>query len=1014
MPGRGLIQRYLAAVGLCAYALIACATAHSLDRDLTLSQLNHRSWLARDLAPANVTALAQSPEGVLWLGTSHGLFWSDGLEFQPHASGGDFRLPSTNITALHATADGSLWVGFRLGGVTRLHKRELTSFGEREGFPAGAVHTITRDSAGTLWVATNGGLAHFVDNRWHTFGTEWGLPVGAVLSAFVDRQGVVWVATSDAVLMLLAGQKTFQWVWRFPNKISAAGGFAQAPDGGMWLSAEGLGLVRLDPQNFSRPQRWLADRRLGPILFDLDGHLWMAGDSLRRLTVPENSAELDDASVARGLEEFSRAQGLTSSSVRTVFEDREGNMWVGTTAGIDRLSPSDIVRVALPWPPDQATLVPGDDGSLWIGGSDTSLLLRFDNGRLAAQLPAAPFSAGTRAPDGGVWFGGRDGVAKLKGNALERTPLPEAVRGLDVQAMAADRFGVLWVSMDEHAVFRLADGVWSEYGNLPALPRSPVISAVSDERGDVWLGYKDNRLARVSGDNVRVFTAENGLDVGAVTALHAKDSLLWIGGELALSTFDGERFQPVWPASCQPFTAVSGIVETNRGDVWLFRGAGLTRIETARAQLTAENVERRVWCATYVRHEGLPGSAQQLRPTPSLVQAADGRVWLAATDGVAWINPDRMPRTATSPPTTILRINVGGTVYSADENFIRLPVHTQNLEIAYTAWSLTVPEQVRFRYWLEGSDPGWRVVGRERRAVYTNLGPGSYRFHVAASHDSETWSNSVATLDFEILPAFYQTNWFKGLCVLIALLLLGVFFRVQMLRATARVRIRLEERMLERERIARELHDTLLQGLQGLIMRFHSVALRIPEREPLRDLMERVLERADEVLIESRDKVKDLRDVSGGEKDLSEDIAETGRLFATDNKIDFSVTVHGSTRDLHLIVREETFLITREALANAFTHAQAGRIEVDLFYERAGLRVNVRDDGRGIDENTLLAGGRTGHWGLLGMRERAQKIGATLQIYSRANAGTELELRVPAALAYNDRRLRKRWSWRAA
>jgi signal transduction histidine kinase len=191
------------------------------------------------------------------------------------------------------------------------------------------------------------------------------------------------------------------------------------------------------------------------------------------------------------------------------------------------------------------------------------------------------------------------------------------------------------------------------------------------------------------------------------------------------------------------------------------------------------------------------------------------------------------------------------------------------------------------------------------------------------------------------------------------------------------------------------------------------VALRIPEREPLRDLMERALERADEVLIESRDKVKDLRDVSGGEKDLSEDIAETGRLFATDKKIDFSVTVHGSTRDLHLIVREETFLITREALANAFTHAQAGRIEVELFYERAGLRVNVRDDGRGIDEETLLAG-RTGHWGLLGMRERAQKIGATLQIYSRANAGTELDLRIPAALAYNDRRLRKRWSWRAA
>src|SRR5687768_9587004 len=200
VPGRGPIQRYFAAVVLCACALLACAAARALDRDLTLSQLNHRSWLARDLAPANVTALAQSPEGVLWLGTSHGLFWSDGLEFQPHASGGDFRLPSTNITALHASPDGSLWVGFRLGGVTRLHRRELTSFGEREGFPAGAVHTITRGSAGTLWAATNGGLARFEDNRWHTIGTDWGLPAGAVLTALVDRQDTVWVATNDAVL----------------------------------------------------------------------------------------------------------------------------------------------------------------------------------------------------------------------------------------------------------------------------------------------------------------------------------------------------------------------------------------------------------------------------------------------------------------------------------------------------------------------------------------------------------------------------------------------------------------------------------------------------------------------------------------------------------------------------------------------------------------------------------------------------------------------------------------------
>lgn len=973
--------------------LVACAT-YALDPNLQLTQLNHRNWVVRDAAPSDVTAIAQTNDGALWLGTSGLLYWTDGIAFEPHATGGGFQLPATNISALRAANDGSLWVGFQLGGLARLFKRDVKAYDESAGLPGGTVHGIVQDAEGAMWVATSRGLARLTDDRWQQMDATRGWTGGPALYAFVDRVGTLWVATPERVLKLVPGQQRFQTAVDLRTRISKAS-LAQAPDGTIWLSALGFGIA---PMIDGNAPSWLEHRTAGQIMFDRDGNLWTAGEGLRRLPAPS------PVSPTRA-QQFTRAQGLSSNSVHTLFEDREGNVWAGTAAGVDRLTHSDFVRLPLPWLAGNTALVAGDDGSVWMGSGNARALLKFVGTKQVLQLEAPPFTAATRGRDSVVWFGGPEGIARVLDDRVELIAVPDTAKGADVEAMAVDGAGAVWVAFDEGIVFRFVDGNWTRYGG--ELPRAEIISATVDDHGDVWFGYVDHRIARVSRDHVQVFTTADGLDIGAVTALHAAPSLIWAGGVHGTAIFDGKRFATVQSRNCQPFIAVSGILETKQGDVWIFRGTALSRIEKAREQLTADNTELRLECATYGRIEGLPGSAQQ-RPAPSLAQSVDGRLWMVATDGVAWLDPDRMRRPQGPPNATILTIRNGSTFYDAGGDYIQLPVHTRNIRIQYTAWSLTRPEQVRFRYWLEGSDSAWQLTGRQREAAYTNLGPGTYRFRVAASHDNETWSEAESSLEFAILPAFYQTTWFKTICAAVALLLLILLYRLQVRRATFRLRVRLEERISERERIARELHDTLLQGVQGLIMRFQSVALRIPEREPLRGLMESALDRADQVLVESRDKVKDLRDVSGSGNDLSQEIAEVGELLAESGSTEFSVTVNGAARPLHQIVREEAFLVAREALSNAFKHAQAEKIEVELSYERSALRVQVRDDGSGIDTATLQAGGRADHWGLLGMRERAQKIGGSLQIYSRNRAGTEIELRVPASLAYSDSRSRRR------
>jgi len=362
------------------------------------------------------------------------------------------------------------------------------------------------------------------------------------------------------------------------------------------------------------------------------------------------------------------------------------------------------------------------------------------------------------------------------------------------------------------------------------------------------------------------------------------------------------------------------------------------------------------------------------------------------------IDPAAIRRNPMPPPVAVLSLTADDQPHRVLGGEVRLPPGTRNLQIAYTALSLSIPERVRFRYMLDGYDDGWQDAGTRRTAFYNDPGPGAYVFRVIAANNDGVWNEVGASLPLVIAPRYYQTPWFRALAVVLGVSLLWIAYLLRLRRLSAQIRERLQERHRERERIARELHDTLLQSVQGLILRFHAVAESLGREAPSHAAMERVLQRADEVMGEARDRVLDLRAHAPGE--LPEMLADLGEELVPDYAVDFRMVVDGTPRALDPLVCEEVYRIAREAVLNAFQHAHAGHVVAELAYAPELLLVRVRDDGVGLPADVLRAGGRSGHWGLSGMRERAKRVGAALDLRSAAGKGTDVTLRVPGDMAY--------------
>lgn len=970
------------------------------------AHLEHRRWLSSEGAPSQVGAIAHAADGYLWLGTNDSLVRFDGLRFRPQSP--DARGAPAIVSALLAQGD-ILWVGLRGGGVALARQGQKLAREHASGAPTGVVFGLAQDRDGALWAAAEDGLARRTNGAWRRIGANQGFGDAGARAVFVDRDGVLWAAGERRLYYLRDGASRFVDAGL---SVEDAGQIAQAPDGAIWLSERVRGRLhrlRFDGGAIARATARL-EAPATSLVFDAAGGLWLGltGRGLLHVARPDSLAALPEAT------RFTEQQGLSSDFVSRLHADGAGNLWVGTNAGLDRFRPRLLAPAAFPPGALNMALAAGDDGSLW-GGPGSGAALRLQEGRAQTLAMPAPVDSAMRDSEGAIWMAGPAGIWRSRGAQLERVATLPVAAGAHarVRAMARDAQGRLWVSINKAGLFRHAAGRWERMPASSARDsqRMPVSALVAAD-GWLWFGYRDGLLEARRGADTMRWTS----DIGHVTALAHHAGRTWIGGQHGLAWVEAGRMRRLPLPDDGVFDNIYAIVPVPTGDgagadLWLHARAGIFLLGAAELRRAMAIPGHRIRYRSFDALGGLANDPHQVLPLPTAVRGSDGRLWFSTSGGVVSLDPARLPPAEAGPVAAIEAVSVDGAAVSLAAP-LSLGPEAQRIAIDYTAPSLVAPERLSFRYRLDGFDAGWLDAGRGRQAIYTGLAPGDYRFRLVALNKDGVPSPREAVFAFRVTQAFYRQPLFLLGAGLLLLGGLWLVYRAAARRAAERVRDRLHERHRERERIARELHDTLLQGVHGLVLRFQAAADMLPPDTPARCGLEQALVRADQVLVEGRDRVRELRGGPLDTRELHEALVAAGEELAAQSACGFVLSTSGAVRALQPAILDEVYRIGHEALRNAFGHAQAARVRVALDYRRATFILTVADDGQGIDPSWLSGNGRPDHWGLRGMRERAERIGARLDIGRGAGPedapGTRVVLTLPARIAY-----RRRASWRA-
>jgi signal transduction histidine kinase/ligand-binding sensor domain-containing protein len=996
---------------ICLFLALACPFAAALHSDRTIAQFAHTAWGPKDGAPSVVKALAQSADGYLWLGCPDGLYRFDGVVFERYQPQSGGPLPA-HVTSLLALPNGDLWIGFRSGRISLLRNGHATNYAAREGVQNAAVNSFAQDRQGAIWATTDLGLTRLQGNQWKDVGRDWNFPGQLARAIYLDRQGTLWVATEETLVFLPSGARRFQ-----PTgiKVGHVTQITQAASGKLWM-AETTRSVRPLPLSDKRLPADNTEIQVGSesILIDNDGALWIAsfGDGLRRAPAPELlKGKIKEFSTA--VESFTAKDGLSDDVSRTIFQDREGNIWIGTRNGLDRFRNTNLVPIPHSFNRWYVVLVAGDARDAWV--ESRGLLVRVHGGRAqnSKRFPGGqPTLFAYRDPVGAIWWFGLSAIYRYNAGSFTMLALPPSFPKpfLEGEIVATeDGSGTLWMSVQRQGLFYLNKQVWQRLETASEFAKLTPMAAFTDWMGRAWFGYLEGTIIIVEHGNIQKVIRPKDSPIGNVTAIGGRGRHTWVGGEVGLAFFDGNRLRRIIPADAETFDSVLGVEETSGGSLWLAEKRGVIEIPATEVQEALADSSYRVKYRLFDTFDGLPGRLAGQGSLLREAQGTDGVLWFAASDGIAWIDPAKISTNPLPPPVSIRSVRANGRQPYPLTNLV-LPPRTTNLQIGYTALSLAVPEKVRFRYRLQGVDKDWQDAGTRREAFYTRLGPGKYHFRAIACNNDGVWNEEGAFLDFNIAPAWYQTTWFFTLCAVAFLALLWAVYQLRLHQLRRQFNIKLEERVGERVRIARELHDTLLQSFHGLMFQFQAARNLLPRRpESAMQAFDEAILATEQAIAEGRDAIRDLRPEPAAQHDLA------GLLTAVGKELDDTHTANGHSPGLRVIVegkpqrlsptlQDEIYRIGREVIRNAFHHAVASRIEVEIRYDEHQLRLRIRDDGKGIDPKVLEAGGSPGHWGLAGIRERAKRIGSQFEFWSEAGAGTEVELRVPAGLAYEKQR----------
>lgn len=985
------LKHFAAIICIVVVASLATIRAFGIDTDRNIKQLYHTSWTAKDGAPTQITGITRTSDGYLWLGSRLGLFRFNGLRFEPYQPPPGVSFPSYSVLNVIGTRDGGLWVSFEPSGAAYIRENHVQVF-DQAGLE---LHSFVEDLDGQVWATTLTSLRYFDGATWKEV-RDPNLAGKRIWTLFCDRSGGLWVATDKGVNFLPHQGKSFEEINRHPNVRQ----IDQAKTGEIWMS-DWSGLIRPVFINsrgrHPRPPEYRTHS--AAFFFDRDGSLWIKENGIGRLRDPYDYTVSSRGASDQRIQWFTSTDGLTHDAVGPSMEDSDGNIWITTFRGLDRFRHSafaPIIRTEQTV--REVTLQITEGGGVWVGSVTPYPISLFRAEGTSFKGPRAEVVSACRDSQGIIWWGGHGGIWRQDGRRFSFYPQPKKLPFDWIWEVVPDNeTGGLWVGMGDSGLMHFKDGIWSNANAPPGLPtRTPTASFHENERR-TWFGYEGNQVAELSDSKVKLYTAADGLAIGRIRTIRGSKGLVWFGGETGLQVLINGHFTNVQATGSLPIGKVTGIVEASDGSLWLNELHGVVRISPADIERISKDPNQTVSPRRFDSLDGLPGAAQIEFRSSTMIESSDRRIWVATDGGLAWTDPSKDQVNTFQVLITGVHTNAGDYSYVRD---LELPAGTTTIRFTYDALSLSIPERVRFRYLLKDSDDSWQDADTKRDATYHNLSPGHYQFTVAATNGDGIWNPTNASIQLSIPPLFYQTIWFRMLAVVVFAMLVWMLFLVRLRHSNEQIEARLGERLVERDRIARELHDTLLQGFQMLVLRFQVIADTISPENPARPLLEDSLSRAERTLQEGRDKVVALRSESESGNDLAVELAQFGGELGSGSKTTFQFTVEGSPRQIHPVVYEEIQMIAREAIANSFRHASATAIECVIQFAPRHFLFVSRDNGCGIPDRVLTSKSKDGHWGLLGMEERAKKIGGVLRISRGDTGGTEVGLKLRASIAY--------------
>lgn len=951
---------------------------------------------------ATVYAIAQSSDGYLWIGTAKGLVRFDGWDFKLFQRIDAMSSPMGPVLGLMADSENNLWVRLEGQGLLRYHNGQFEDVSlafEQSGL---RVSAMCRGKDGEiLFSGFANGIFRYQEGKFVRLAPRV-MPGFLAVSIGETQDGTFLLGGRDGGLYEESATQPVTGLPELRNrKINCllpidARRFWVGTDAGLleWNGKEAV--------KSSIPA--VKDAQILAITKDRESNTWVGtGDALVRI----------DASGATFFDENMRVTG----GVTAIFEDREGNIWTGSSQGLERFREGAFrtYSVSSGFPSQSNGPVYIDDEKRpWFAPSEGGLYV-FKDGRAQAVRTAGLDKDVVYSITGGaghIWIGRQNGgLTRLQyndGTTKDQSYTEEdGLSQNSVYAVYESRDGAVWAGTLSGGVSRFADGRFTTYTTANGLSSNAVNSILQTDDGTLWFATPAG-ISSLKDSHWKIYAESDGLPSEDVNCLFDDSSgKLWAGTSEGLALFRSGHFQVPGNLPEILHEQVLGMAEDKLGWLWI---ATANHVLRARRDSLANGALGAADLREYDTDDGLL-SVEGVKRNRSVVSGPLGKIWFSLSRGISVVDPSHLATTSAPAIAHVETVSIDGNPV-ATSDLVRVPPSPKRISFAYSGLSFVKPEKIRFRYFLEGFDRDWSEPVANREATYTNLGKGPYRFRVMASNSEGLWNGAETAVSFEIAPAVWQTWWFRLSGVLIVVLVVLASLRLRVLQLERQMNMRFEERLAERTRIARELHDSLLQGFQGLIFRLQAIRDLLPNRPAEAvEALDRTLDRADEVIAEGRGTVEDLRHATPS-SDIVQALTALSHELAPGEQnepaAELRVLVEGKQRDLDPVLRDGVYRIAREAFRNAVRHAHAHSIEAEITYGESHFLLRIRDDGGGIDSRVLDHGSRAGHWGLPGMRERAQGLGGQLEVWSESGAGTEVELTIPASVAYGKPSLHRR------